>query len=43
VDELDRMDKHCEIFGLSVDVRETQKNHQAELRRLIREEEIKWI
>jgi hypothetical protein len=43
VDELDRIDKHSVIFGLCAADRETQKIHQAELRRVIREEEIKWM
>jgi hypothetical protein len=43
VDELDKLDKKSEFFGLSATHRDTQNLYQIKLRRLVREEEIKWM
>jgi hypothetical protein len=43
VEAIDALDKKCEIWGLSAADREDQKKYEAELQKLIKEEEIKWV
>jgi hypothetical protein len=41
--ELEKLDKKSEFFGLSPTDLDTQKLHQIELKRPVREDEIKWM